>query len=267
MVSEPDKLPAPLQYLPDCRRSRRLPEHRSAGGSPLIRVILPPYALRRITEANTVSTLPGRLFRENAMRLRWLEWCLLFLCLPLLLFLNLLPFSKFVYLSLAALYALSVILACKPDFTVTGQPLTQQTALRIVLVTALIFLFSRLAFPDHFLSIPALHAKIWLMILLFYPLISVLPQEFVYRRFYFWRYSTLFPNSVLLLLSNIAMFSFAHIMYGNMVAVFLSMLGGILFARSYLQSGRLLPVWIEHSLYGIAIFTSGLGHFFTSVLS
>lgn len=192
---------------------------------------------------------------------RWLEWGTLYVLVPLALFFNLIPFNKFVLLALITLYALAIVFAKKPRFESTAFPMPQ-LAIRMPLIVGLIFLFSWLAFPAHFLGLPELHPKTWLLILILYPLISALPQEFLYRRFYFWRYETLFPTPALMLGSNILLFAFMHIMYANLVAVTLSLLGGALFAISYRQTGRLLPVWIEHSVYGLAIFTSGLGLYF-----
>jgi len=194
--------------------------------------------------------------------LRWLEWGTLFVGVPMLLFLNLTPVNRYVFLALATLYALAVVLTEKPRFVAVDRPRPQYLAIRIPAIVTLIFLFSWLAYPADFLSTPQMHPKAWLLILIFYPLVSALPQEFLYRRFYFWRYRDMFSTSVLLLASNVLLFAFMHIIYDNMVAVCLSLLGGGVFALSYRLTGRLLPVWMEHSIYGLAVFTSGLGQFF-----
>ncbi|MBN2894406.1 MAG: CPBP family intramembrane metalloprotease [Campylobacterales bacterium] len=102
---------------------------------------------------------------------------------------------------------------------------------------------------------------VWVAILALYPLLSALPQEILFRRFFFYRYSALMGSGALFWLSA-ALFALAHLPFGNEVALAGSFAGGILFAHSYRQSGTILSSWIEHSLYGIMIFTFGLGHYF-----
>jgi hypothetical protein len=42
----------------------------------------------------------------------------------------------------------------------------------------------------------------------------------------------------------------------------LSFLGGLLFAKTYRDTGSLRAVFVEHYIYGAVIFTVGLGEFF-----
>ncbi len=102
---------------------------------------------------------------------------------------------------------------------------------------------------------------VWLAVIVLYPLLSALPQEILFRRFFFYRYRELMGSGTLFWLSA-ALFAFAHLPFGNEVALLGSFIGGVLFAHSYRQSGTILSSWIEHSLYGIMIFTFGLGHYF-----
>ena len=53
-----------------------------------------------------------------------------------------------------------------------------------------------------------------------------------------------------------------HIVFMNPVAVLLSLVGGFLFSATYSKTKSLLWVSVEHSLYGMLIFTLGLGKFF-----
>jgi membrane protease YdiL (CAAX protease family) len=93
-------------------------------------------------------------------------------------------------------------------------------------------------------------------------LISVLPQEFFFRQFYFWRYERLFQNQWAMMASSAITFMFVHIVYDNSVALLLTLAGGLLFASSYMWTRRLSICWLEHSLYGMTIFTVGLGRYF-----
>ena len=103
---------------------------------------------------------------------------------------------------------------------------------------------------------------LWLSIIIVYPLTSVFPQEIIFRSFFFQRYSTLFTTRKSLVLASALSFSFAHIIFHNILAVLLTFLGGLLFAYTYEKRKSLTLVSIEHALYGILIFTLGFGRFF-----
>lgn len=123
---------------------------------------------------------------------------------------------------------------------------------------AVTWLFS----PDWLFGFPRQKPLWWLVVMVLYPLLSALPQEFIYRTFMARRYSPLFGASTLLV-SAVA-FGFLHIVYLNAVAVALSLIAGWLFARVYEKTESLAAVATEHALYGCIIFTIGLGRFFYS---
>ena len=95
-----------------------------------------------------------------------------------------------------------------------------------------------------------------------YPLFSSLPQEIIYRKFFYLRYSGLVANPVILVAINALLFSFAHIYFANYVALLLTFLGGIAFSISYRKSKSLLFVSIEHSVYGLALLCSSMNQYF-----
>jgi uncharacterized protein len=105
---------------------------------------------------------------------------------------------------------------------------------------------------------------VWAMLMVLYPLLSVIPQELVFRAFLFHRYAALFGSPGVLVTASATAFAFAHIVMGNWISVVLSAFGGILFARTYQQSRSLLLVSAEHALFGNFIFTVGLGEYFLS---
>ena len=100
------------------------------------------------------------------------------------------------------------------------------------------------------------------MVVLFYPLLSVIPQEIIFRSFFFRRYEQLFntPNKIILF-SGLA-FGWVHILLLNWVAVIFSAVGGIIFASTYNRTKSLALTCLEHALYGCFIFTIGLGFYF-----
>jgi membrane protease YdiL (CAAX protease family) len=135
------------------------------------------------------------------------------------------------------------------------------TLLRFVVLGGVLTVATRLAFPGLFLSLPEQHPKFWLAIMLLYPLLSVWPQEVIFRRFLFHRYEKLFGERAIIAASALA-FGFAHIIFLNWIALALTTVGGAMFARDYSRKRSLWLTCIEHALYGGLVFSLGLGRFF-----
>lgn len=121
-----------------------------------------------------------------------------------------------------------------------------------------VFLFK----PEILFSLIKERPLIWLAVVILYPLLSVYPQEFIYRVFFFHRYKDIFPNRNLLVVINGILFGYMHIIFHNWIAVVLTAIGGVLFAYTYERSRSLLMVSIEHSLFGVYLFSIGLGNYF-----
>jgi membrane protease YdiL (CAAX protease family) len=133
--------------------------------------------------------------------------------------------------------------------------------LRFLLCGAALTLLTRWFFPGLFLSLPRLHPVFWVVIMVLYPLLSVWPQEVIFRRFLFHRYAGIFGQRGVVAASALA-FGFAHIIFLNWIAVALTTVGGLMFARNYARERSLWLVCLEHALYGCLVFTIGLGQFF-----
>lgn len=102
----------------------------------------------------------------------------------------------------------------------------------------------------------------WLVVMVAYPIASVIAQEIIYRRFFFIRYRALLPTPFwMILISGIA-FGLGHILFNNWVAPLLCVIGGVLFSMTYHKTRSLALVCLEHALYGDFIFTIGLGQYF-----
>jgi membrane protease YdiL (CAAX protease family) len=115
--------------------------------------------------------------------------------------------------------------------------------------------------PEYLFDYPRHKTAIWLAIIIFYPLLAVYPQELFYRAFLFRRYRSLFPSKQAMVFVSALTFGFAHIIYGNIPAVLLTLIGGYLFALTYQRSRSILVVSLEHALYGCLLYTIGLGQF------
>ncbi len=115
---------------------------------------------------------------------------------------------------------------------------------------------------DHLFDMPRGQPLLWLAVVLLYPLLSVYPQELIYRAFLLHRYAPVFGTGRLAAAASAVAFAFAHLIFGNVPAVLLTLAGGWLFARRYQRSRSLLTVAVEHAGYGVLIFTVGLGRLF-----
>jgi membrane protease YdiL (CAAX protease family) len=116
----------------------------------------------------------------------------------------------------------------------------------------------------RFLAFPRTRPVLWMIVILFYPFLSALPQGIVYRAFVFQRYGELFGNGWAMITASGLVFCYAHIFLLNLVAIVLTLGGGIIFAHTYLRSRSLWFSSMEHALYGDFIFTIGLGYYFYS---
>ena len=125
-----------------------------------------------------------------------------------------------------------------------------------------------LVFPERFLAFPLYRPSIWMIVLLLYPLLSVIPQELVYRTFFFHRYGPIFGGARwAMVATNGVLFGFAHIIFDNWIAVAGSAVVGMIIAYRYWMTRSFWAAWLEHSLYGCLIFTVGLGMFFFTGIS
>ena len=136
--------------------------------------------------------------------------------------------------------------------------------LRFLVLAPLIFAAAWLFVPDDFLSFPRRAPDRWLMVMLLYPLLSVWPQEIIYRAYIHRRYAPLWGTENGYIVASALAFGYMHIIFLNAPAVIMTALLGALLAGDYAKHRSLMLVCLEHALYGCLIFTSGLGRFFHS---
>lgn len=136
--------------------------------------------------------------------------------------------------------------------------------MRFALVASMLALAAWWFMPDRFLEMPLQRPQLWFMIMMLYPVLSVWPQEVIYRAFLMRRYEPLFGTGKGYITASALAFGYMHMIFLNPVAVVMTAAGGALFARTYQQSKSLALTCFEHALYGCLIFTVGLGRFFYS---
>lgn len=133
---------------------------------------------------------------------------------------------------------------------------------RVLLAFISLSLLTLLFFPDLFLRLPRERPQLWLLIMCAYPLLSVAPQEFLFRTFFMQRYRLLFGDGTAMLWMNALAFAWAHAFFLNWIAPLLSLIAGLLLAHTWQRTRSFRMVCLEHALYGQIVFTCGIGWFF-----
>jgi uncharacterized protein len=95
-----------------------------------------------------------------------------------------------------------------------------------------------------------------------YPILSALPQEIIFCSFFFKRYEPFFKSDRAMIIASALIFAYAHVLFINWIAPFLSLIAGFIFAGTFARTRSLALVTIEHGLYGNFIFFVGLGWYF-----
>ncbi len=196
------------------------------------------------------------------------EFVLLFFGAPLLVFYRVLPNLPILYLLVAGLGTF-LFLHHDPAFdsaqllSVSGiRANLPRLLLRDAVLLLLLGLAMRFFAPQLLFSFAKRAPAFWALVIVLYPLVSVYPQELLYRAFFFHRYQPLFGTGWAMVVASACAFGFVHIIFGNWLSVVLCIIGGFLFSLTYQHSSSLLLTCIDHALFGNFIFTIGLGQFF-----
>ncbi|GJQ30211.1 MAG: hypothetical protein HBSAPP03_20950 [Phycisphaerae bacterium] len=215
---------------------------------------------------STTDHHPGVILATTERRYRLVEFAALFGVMPALLAVPGVTLPLWAMLG-SAFVLCGIMLACDRTFDrrvlwnshAVGPGLPGVLGLWLVALVVLGGIVWALA-PDWFLSLPRERPGLWLLICVAYPLFSVYPQNVVYRAFIFHRYRGVFADESSLIWASAAAFSWAHVVFHHPIAILLTFAGGLIFAQTYRRSRSLLLVSLEHALYGLLVFTIGLGH-------
>jgi len=198
---------------------------------------------------------------------RLAEALLLFVALPLLVRARVIPVPRL--LLLAAVTGGAVVVLARDRFFDLAtlwsgrlRPALPGILARSALAAALIAALAAWLAPERLLSLPRSQPLVWVAGLVLYPLLSAWPQEVLYRAFFFRRYAVLFPEPSAMVAASGVAFALLHLVYPNLLAPLLSLPAGLVLAWRYRRGDGMGPVWLEHSLYGLLLFTLGLGGFF-----
>jgi len=192
-----------------------------------------------------------------------LEFFFIFLIIPSTIFFLDSSIIIFLTLYLVSIFSL-VILYFDKTFLFTS--LKKKIDWTFVIIFSVIFFFLGffyvLLVDKNLLFIfPKTNFKLWLIVIFIYPFLSVIPQELVYRVFFFQRY---FPNInrfYFPVFLNLVVFAYGHLVFSNMHAIIITAIVSPIFTYAYLKKSFLTCV-ILHTLGGQIIFTLGLGKYF-----
>jgi hypothetical protein len=158
--------------------------------------------------------------------------------IPLMVFLLFMGLSVYIYLVNDPAFDRNTFLNWKQGRTELGKIMVMFGISAIVMLV-LIWIIDSSKMFQLLRSNPLL----LLMISIFYPLFSVIPQGLAYRSMFFHRYGDLFPGKTLKIISSAAVFAFGY---------------------RYYKTKSLAVSVLEHAMYGVWLFACGLGYFFVS---
>lgn len=142
-------------------------------------------------------------------------------------------------------------------------------SLRLVAVVAGLtalagYVVMRLTAPEALFGLVRSNPALLAMIAAFYPVLSALPQEIVFRPLFFRRYGPILPALRPAIVLNAAVFSFAHLMYWSWIVAAMTFAGGLVFAWSYEARRNFPEAVVLHAVAGVIAFVLGLGVYFYS---
>ncbi|PWG05913.1 CPBP family intramembrane glutamic endopeptidase [Polaribacter aquimarinus] len=206
-------------------------------------------------------------FLKNNKTLKIAEIIALFVGTPLILFLQISKTYKIIYLIIGVVYISLISIFIEKFKKKSNDKNLKQKTLKVVGVNLLIIIFlttTVLYFQDKdaLFNVILNKPKLWLKFSIIYILFSVIPQELIYRTFFLKRYHNIFKNEFLFIFINAILFSFAHIWFQSWIVLGFTFIGGILFIKTYLKTNSLWLVLLEHTVYGIWLYTVGYGKLF-----
>lgn len=194
----------------------------------------------------------------------WGEMLLFFILIPLLLVLPNIPLwlkifpvvSGFSYV-LFAVYSYSKFKIQLPRLQTRW--FWKIFLIRLIPIIIFGYLIVMYLMPQDLFRLIIEDTRLWIIILFVYSIGSVLPQELIYRNFFFNRYEKLFHQEWLFIVINALLFAISHLFLKSWIVLVMTFLGGIMFALTYRKTKSTILVTLEHSVYGLWLFSAGIG--------
>jgi hypothetical protein len=201
----------------------------------------------------------------HSTRYKSLELLIIFVLIPLSFAFNYAPLLKLVIGVLGFSYIIFVLfkiekIKIKIEKNVNWMAFWKSILIKFLIIAIITTLYVWFTDAKNLFTVLLNKPKLWVLILLFYSLFSVYPQELLYRTFFFKRYTSLCKNENFFIFMNALLFSLAHLFFKNTLVLLITFIGGILFAITFKKTKSTLLVSIEHSIYGCWLFTIGMGN-------
>lgn len=204
---------------------------------------------------------------QSSSKIKSLEIVFLFIISPLILWFSIPIIYKVVYLFLGVAYITIISIFIekfqkrKLDKKLRNRAL-KHIAFRFLIIALLTICILYIQDKEALFNVMLNKPSLWLKFSGIYILLSVIPQELIYRTFFVKRYQSLIKNNLLFLLINSLLFSFAHIWFQSWIVLSFTFIGSLLFTNNYLKTKSTWLVIFEHSLYGVWLYTVGYGALF-----
>ncbi|MCL2105219.1 MAG: CPBP family glutamic-type intramembrane protease [Kiritimatiellaeota bacterium] len=208
---------------------------------------------------------------------RWVEFVLLYVIVPVVVTFGIPPGAAIPVLWVGSLVAWGLLKmtpsrrgedAIDPSLLLIAEehvPLRKALAgvfVRFAIGAALLTGLLLLIHPEWLFEFPKRDPKLWGIVVVAYPALSVFPQVVIYRCLFIQRYSSLFMSKKVAWFVGALVFGWAHLAFRNYAALLFPFVGGFLFIRTYQQTRSIALNVLEHSLYGCFLFTIGWGRYF-----
>lgn len=171
--------------------------------------------------------------------------------------------------ALFAMTALGILLLWRTEGfrwreLIAGRIDLPQAALLSVIVAAVSYAVLSAREPEALFFLARERPELLAMIWVFYPVVSALPQELIFRPLFFRRYGAVLPEGRGAIVLNAAVFSLAHLMYWSPVVAVMTFGGGLVFAWVYEAKRSFPQAVLLHALAGNILFAIGMGVYFYS---
>ena len=197
-----------------------------------------------------------------------IEFFIIYFLIPLIVISINFFFSEqkiFIFLPLFLVFFLSLYLLKKtPSFSF--ESLKKKTEWKFFFLISVIFAISGFFYTimldsNLLFNLPKNYFILWVLVMLIYPIFSVIPQEIIFRVLFFERYSCLFKNQFLYIVLNSIIFAYIHLVFQNFHAFFITLITSPIFAYAYVNKS-FKTCFLVHTIGGQLVFTYGLGKYF-----
>ena len=178
------------------------------------------------------------------------EFFIIFFFIPIFISFNNSSILVFIFLYLVFFYSLNFLRKDNFDFS----KLKKKVNFNFVLLWTIIFLISGFIYTlildkNLLFKFPANNFEKWLLVVVLYPLFSVLPQEVIFRVFFLRRYKNFLKEKKLLkYLINSIVFSFGHIVFNNFHAVLITFLVSAVFTYAFAKKSFSTLISIQEKI-------------------